>query len=101
VTVVLPPQPPPPQIVQAPPAQIVVPEPVSVPALPERVVPSEFPAVVAVRNGPIYSVSTYWTKGSTFHFVTTQGEHLQIPASSVERLIQAQKDGRNVTPNAR
>jgi hypothetical protein len=103
VTVVLPPPPPPPQIVPVPatPPRPPVPEPASVTPQPERVVPTEFPAVIAVRNGPIYSVSTYWTKGSTFHFVTTQGEHLQIPASSVERLIQAQKNGRSVAPKAR
>jgi hypothetical protein len=48
--------------------------------------------VVAIKNGSTYSVSKYWTKGTTFHFITTQGEHFQIPVSRLEHLYPPQKN---------
>jgi len=98
VTVIIPPQqsiPPPPIVMpkEAPAAERSPAPPAS-----ERVAPTEFPALIAVRDGAIYTASSYWTKGSTFHFITTQGEHIQIPESRVARLYSAQKDGQPVAP---
>jgi hypothetical protein len=98
VTVIVPPQPMPAPIVlpkEAPAAEVP-----QAPPLPERIVPTEFPALISIRNGYVYSASTYWTKGKTFHFITTQGEHIQVPVSQLERLYAPQKDGRPVTPSA-
>jgi hypothetical protein len=65
----------------------------------EPVVLDEYPAVVAINNGGVYSVTTYWEKGGVFHFITTQGNHMQVPSGMVERLFPRQKNGRSVEPN--
>jgi hypothetical protein len=64
----------------------------------DPVVLDEYPAVVAVSNGGIYSVTNYWKKGDVFHFITTQGNHMQVPSMMVERLFPRQKNGRSVDP---
>jgi len=44
------------------------------------------PPIIALKTHGAYSASNYWTEGKTFHFVTTQGEHLRVPVSLVERI---------------
>jgi hypothetical protein len=61
-------------------------------------VPAEFPALIAIRDGGTYTATTYWTRGGTFYFITTQGEHMQFPMSRLQRLYPPQKDGRSVAP---
>ena len=97
MTLVLPPQPAPPRVVQMD-EGILAPTvaPAAITPGPERVAPTEFPAIVSVKDGWTYSATSYWTKGSTFHFITTSGQHLQIPMSRLERLYPAQKDSRSV-----
>jgi hypothetical protein len=59
----------------------------------EPVAPAAYPALVAVKDGNFYSVNRYWVKGRTLHFVTTNGESMEVPLSSVERLYPAEKAG--------
>ncbi len=44
------------------------------------------PPIIALKTHGAYSASKYWTEGKTFHFVTTQGEHLRVPVALVERI---------------
>ncbi len=104
VTVVFPPQPSP--VVVPPPGPVtetVLPsdalasdraEPVPAAIPREPVIPNAYPALIVVKNGDIYSADRYWVKGKTFHFITTNGEHHQIPRSMLERLYPARKNER-------
>lgn len=58
------------------------------------------PALIAIRNGGLYSATTYWLRGATFHFITTQGEHMQVPRSYLERVYPPLKNGRPEEPTA-
>jgi hypothetical protein len=49
-------------------------------------VSDEHPPLIALRNRWAYTVLKYWVKGKTFHFITTQGDHIQVPAALVERI---------------
>ena len=99
-TVVYPPSDPPPPL---PPPPLPAPEPerqrpAPPRAAPEQPLPTEFPALIAIRQGGVYSVSAYWTTGTSLHFITTRGAHMQIPLSRLEQLFPAQKNGRSVPP---
>jgi hypothetical protein len=59
-----------------------------------------YPALVAIKNGGLYTATTYWSKGDTFHFITTQRQHMQVPLTQVERVYPPQKNGRFVEPEA-
>ena len=109
LTVVLPPQPvivaPPPVpvpelISDSEPPDTAAPPAAAFPPAPPRepVIQNEYPAIIAVRNGNLYSAYRYWTKGKTFHFITTNGEHHQIPLDMLESLYPSQRDGRPVQP---
>lgn len=103
VTVVMPPQPVPAVVPQ--PVPVPVPVPVSnpepeakwqttpVPApTREAIAPRNSPAVIAIRNGNIYSASRYWIKGKTLHFIASNGEEHQVPLARVERLYAPEND---------
>lgn len=103
VTVVLPPQPQsvviipgqsasPARNISAPDESVVMPAP-TIAAVPprENVAPDESPALVAIKDGNIYSVDRYWIKGGILHFVATNGEEHQVPMSRVESLYPARK----------
>jgi hypothetical protein len=49
-------------------------------------VSDEHPPLIALKNRWAYTVLKYWVKGKTFHFITTQGDHVQVPAALVERI---------------
>lgn len=44
------------------------------------------PPIIALKNHSAYSASQYWTKGRSFHFLTTQGDHYRVPIALVERI---------------
>ena len=48
------------------------------------------PPLVALKNHWAYTVEKYWVTGKTFHFVTTQGDHIQVPTSMVDRIYPIQ-----------
>ena len=71
--------------IPTPTAEIAAPPPIRETATP----PARSPAIVAVKDGNVYSVKRYWSKNGTLHFVTTNGEQKQIPMSQVERIYPA------------
>lgn len=54
-------------------------------------VDDDHPALVALKNRWAYTVRKYWTKGTMFYFITSQGDHKQIPIEQVERIYPASK----------
>ena len=46
----------------------------------------EYPAVIELRNGSVYTARSYWVSGKTFHFVTTRFDHFQVPLALLEHL---------------
>jgi hypothetical protein len=46
----------------------------------------EHPPLIALKNRWAYTALKYWVKGKTFHFITTQGDHMQVPVALVERI---------------
>jgi hypothetical protein len=56
------------------------------PALAEADPNEEYPAIIELKNGSVYTVTNYWVTGKTLHFVTTHFDHLQVPAVMLERL---------------
>lgn len=51
----------------------------------------EYPALIVLKPGGIYSATKYWVKNKNLYFATTQGEVLYTPLSRVERLYPASK----------
>ena len=46
----------------------------------------DHPALIALKNDWAYSVQTYWVQDEIFHFITSRGDHMQVPATQVERI---------------
>lgn len=46
----------------------------------------EYPAVIELGNGSVYTVRSYWVSAKTFHFITTQFDHFQVPLALLEHL---------------
>jgi hypothetical protein len=46
----------------------------------------EHPPLIALKNRWAYTVLKYWVKGKTFHFITTQGDHMQVSTNMVDRI---------------
>jgi hypothetical protein len=46
----------------------------------------DHPPLIALKNHWAYTALKYWVKGKTFHFITTQGDHMQVPVGLVERI---------------
>lgn len=57
----------------------------------EPVTSGKSPAIVAVKDGNLYSVQRYWSRNGMLHFVTTTGEQRQIPMSRVEQIYPARE----------
>jgi len=47
----------------------------------------DYPAVIELRNGAVFSVTSYWLEGNNFHFITTRFDHYQIPFELLLRLF--------------
>jgi hypothetical protein len=58
----------------------------------------DYPALIALKNGGIYSAWNYWTSAGEFHFIISHGEHIAVPANSVDRVYPPKKNGRSVQP---
>ncbi len=46
----------------------------------------EHPPLIALKNRWAYTALKYWVKGKMFYFITTQGDHMQVPVALVERI---------------
>ena len=53
----------------------------------------EHPTLIALKNRWAYTIVNYWVKGNTFHFITTQGDHMQVPVALVERIYSTSNQG--------
>jgi hypothetical protein len=51
-----------------------------------QIASKEHPRLITLANHSAYTIFTFWIEGQTFHFVTTMGDHIQVPLSMVERL---------------
>ena len=51
----------------------------------------DHPPLVALKNGWSYTVTAYWVKGNTIHFITTQGNHIHAPLNMLDRLYPPHK----------
>jgi hypothetical protein len=62
----------------------------------------DHPPMIALKNRWAYSALKYWVKGKTFYFITTQGDHMQVPVAQVERVYPGSKPHRDslTTPGA-
>lgn len=59
--------------------------------LPARAVPEEYPALIVLKPGGMYSVTKYWVKNKNLYFVTTQSEVLYAPLAQIDRVYPASK----------
>jgi hypothetical protein len=44
------------------------------------------PPLISLKNHSAFTANRFWTKGKTFHFVTTQGDHIQVPLELVDHV---------------
>jgi len=47
---------------------------------------SDHPLMIALKNGWLYTAKSYWVTGHTFHFITTQGDHIRVNVNMMDRL---------------
>jgi hypothetical protein len=62
---------------------------------PEPAVQNDYPLLISLKDGWAYTATKSWVKGRTFHFVTTQGDQMQVPLVAVDRIYQRPKPGGN------
>jgi hypothetical protein len=51
----------------------------------------EYPALIVLKPGGMYSATKYWVKNKNLYFITTQSETLYTPLSLVDRVYPASK----------
>jgi hypothetical protein len=49
------------------------------------------PPLIALNNRWAYTALKFWVSGKTFHFITTQGDHMQVPTTMVDRIYPTPK----------
>lgn len=55
------------------------------------VVHDDYPPVIVLTTGGMYSINKYWKKGKTIYFETTAGDTLYAPLNTLERIIPGSK----------
>jgi hypothetical protein len=45
--------------------------------------------MIALKNRWAYTVIRYWVTAKIFHFITTQGDRMQVPVTQVDRIYPA------------
>jgi hypothetical protein len=56
------------------------------PPIPDPVIQDEYPPIVVLRTGGVYSVVRYWFKRGKVYFITPQGEYLFAPIAALDRV---------------
>ena len=51
----------------------------------------EYPALIVMKPGGMYSATKYWVKNKNLYFITTQSETLFAPLSLIDRVYPASK----------
>ena len=60
----------------------------------------DHPPLIALKNNWAYSVQRYWVQGKNFHFITSQGDHMQVLVSQVERIYPSSRQGHVTDPQS-
>jgi hypothetical protein len=60
----------------------------------------DHPALIALKNNWAYSVLSYWEQGEIFHFITSHGDHMQVPATQVERIYPSSRQSHVTDPQS-
>jgi hypothetical protein len=60
----------------------------------------DHPPLIALKNGWAYSVLRYWVQGKIFHFITSQGDHMQVPVTQVERIYPSSRQSHVTDPQS-
>ncbi len=60
----------------------------------------DHPPLIALKNGWAYSALRYWVKGKVFHFITSQGDNMQVPVTQVERIYPSSRQSRVTDPQS-
>ena len=58
---------------------------------PKPVPQRAYPALIALKNGSAFTITTYWVKGNRLHFITTQGNQIEVPFTALDRLYPRQE----------
>jgi hypothetical protein len=58
------------------------------------------PALIALKNGAAFTVTTYWVKGKRLHFITTQGNQIEVPFTALDRLYPREELDQTADPDA-
>ena len=53
---------------------------------PDPVILDEYPALVVLKTGGVYSVTKYWVKAKNLYFLTPAGETLYVPLGRLDRV---------------
>ena len=60
----------------------------------------DHPPLIALKNNWAYSVLRYWVQGKIFHFITNQGDHMQVPVTQVERIYPSSRKSHVTEPQS-
>ncbi len=60
----------------------------------------DHPALIALKNNWAYSVQRYWVQGKIFHFITSQGDRIQVPVTQVERIYPSSRQSHVADPQS-
>jgi hypothetical protein len=60
---------------------------------PPPLILDEYPALIVLKTGGMYSVTKYWVKAHTLYFVTSHGDTLHVSLASVEHVYPKVKQG--------
>jgi len=64
----------------------------------------DHPPLIALKNRWAYTALRYWLKGKNLHFITSFGDHMQVPVAQVERIYPSSRQSRvtdTTTPAAK
>ena len=60
----------------------------------------DHPPLIALKNGWAYSVLRYWVQGKIFHFITSQGDQMQVPVTQVARIYPSSRQSHVTDPQS-
>ena len=60
----------------------------------------DHPALIALKNDWAYSVLKYWMQDKIFHFITSRGDHMQVPVTQVERIYPSSRQSHVTDPQS-
>ena len=60
----------------------------------------DHPPLIALKNGWAYSVLRYWVQGKIVHFITSQGDQMQVPVTQVERIYPSSRQSHVSNPQS-